>query len=207
MDIMEASPMRPTEDFRQDGIFLVAALFQAGERVNYVTDWRRDVRGKVSPQGRGSSVERNCLLSRWRKQPVTGSEAGGWLRMNPMDGNGVGDANVTAFRFALLEFDDLPIELQLSFVAKLPLPVAAILTSGGRSIHTWLRVDAPSADEYRAITHKLAAYLWRFGACQGNKSLSRLSRLPGVVRTLGAGQDNRQRVIYVNPAPETRAIL
>lgn len=207
MDVMEASPIRPAENFQGDATLLVAALFQPGEGVNFVTDWTRNERGKVNPKGYGVTVERDRLLGLWRQTPPAGSEAGGWLRMNPMDGKGVGDANVTAFRFALLEFDDLPLDLQLSFVAKLALPVTAILTSGGRSIHTWLRVDAPSVDEYRAITHKLASCLWRFGACQGNKSLSRLSRLPGVVRKLGAGEDNRQRVLYLNPSPGRKAIL
>ena len=206
-DLVLASPLVPPEDFRRHAACLVGALFQPGERVNFVTDWSRNDRGKVNPKGYGVTLDRDALLAQWQRCPVVGSEAGGWLRMNPMDGQGVGDANVTACRFALVEFDDLPLDLQLSFVCKLPLPVAVILTSCGRSIHTWLKVDAPDADEYRAITHKLASLLWKYGACQGNKSLSRLSRLPGVCRKLGGGDDNRQRLLYLNPTPERRAIL
>jgi len=41
--------------------------------------------------------------------------------MNPVDGEGVDDANVTAFRFALLEWDGIPLDLQMSFLARVPL--------------------------------------------------------------------------------------
>ena len=170
----------PSVDFRGDARCLVSALFQPGDRVNYVTEWTRNARGKINPKGDGVTLERDALLALWARQPVIGSEPGGWLRLNPIDGKGVGDANVTACRFALVEFDDLPLALQLSFVAKLPLPVAAFLTSGGRSIHTWLKVDAPDASEYRATTHKLAAMLWKYGACQGNKSLTLWTRFEAV---------------------------
>ena len=60
-----------------------------------------------------------------------------------------------AFRFALLESDKLPLELQLSLFARLPVPVAAVLGSGGRSVHAWVKVDAQNIDEYRSTVARM----------------------------------------------------
>jgi len=127
--------------------------------------------------------------------------------MNPVDGAGVTDSNVTAYRFALVECDSSPLDLQLSFFAKLALPVAAILASGGRSLHAWVKVDAQTAAEYQATVARLLALLARFGVDGKNKNPSRLSRLPGVMRTIGATGDGRQRLLYLNPAPQQKPIL
>jgi hypothetical protein len=69
--------------------------------------------------------------------------------MNPLDGHGCQDVNVTAYRFALIECDQIPRPLQLSLLARLPLPIAAILTSGGRSLHAWVKVNAAAHVENR----------------------------------------------------------
>jgi regulatory protein RepA len=130
------------------------------------------------------------------------SEAGGWLRMNPLDGLGVADANVTAFRFALIECDGIPFELQMPLLAKLPLPIAVILGSGGRSLHAWVKIDASNADEFRRDVARMLALLAKLGV-----DTARLSRLPGVVRRIGADGDGRQRLFYLNPQPKQKAIL
>jgi hypothetical protein len=127
--------------------------------------------------------------------------------MNPVDGCGVADVNVTAFRFALVESDTLPLELQLPLFARLPLPVAAVIGSGGRSVHAWVKVDARDADEYRATVAQMLALLARFGVDGKNKNPSRLSRLPGARREIGAAGDGVQRLLYLNPKPEGRSIL
>jgi hypothetical protein len=131
--------------------------------------------------------------------------SGAWLRQNPVDGQGVADANVTAFRFALIESDILPLDLQLSLLAKVPLPIAAILTSGGASLHAWVQVDATDADDYRKTVSKMLEILAKFGVDGKNKNPSRLSRLPGAMRHIGAnGEDGRQRLLYLNPDPQVQ---
>ena len=127
--------------------------------------------------------------------------------MNPMDGQGVEDANVTAFRFALLESDKLPVELQLSLFAKLPLPITAVLGSGGRSLHAWVKADAGDVVEYRATVARMLELLAKFGIDGKNKNPSRLSRLPGARREIGAAGDGIQRLLYLNPVPGGRGIL
>ena len=126
--------------------------------------------------------------------------------MNPLDGQGVADVNVTAFRFALIECDAIPFELQLPLLAKLPLPVAAILTSGGRSVHAWVRMDAERG-RIPANVSRMLALLAKFGVDGKNKNPARLSRLPGVVRQTGAHGDGQQRLFYLNPQPKQKAIL
>ncbi len=210
-DLCEASPITMAGDPQFDGALLVGALYRPGELVNFVTEFKSETDAaenvKARPVGKGRTAERDSVVAEWEQRGVEGSEAGGWLRMNPTDGKGIADANVTAFRFALLESDTLPMELQLSLFAKLPLPIAAILSSGGRSVHAWVKVDARDAGEYRATVAQMLALLARFGVDGKNKNPSRLSRLPGARREIGAAGDGVQRLLYLNPKPDGRSIL
>jgi hypothetical protein len=205
-DLWEASPVRPDDDWTRDGITLLENLYAPGEAVNFVVQYQIDSRGKAIPGDSGETVERNALIDRWRGG-MPHSEAGGWFRMNPLDGQGIGDANVTAFRFALLECDAVPIALQLPLLAKLPLPIAAILSSGGKSLHAWVRVEAASLAEYTTTVRRMLDLLTKFGIDGKNKNPSRLSRLPGVVRTIGAAGDGRQRLLFLNPNATQKPIL
>jgi len=205
-DLWEASPIRPPDNWQTDATVLVSALYRPGEQVNVVTEYlEKD--GKARPVGNGQTLERDALIAHWRGAGLPRSDAGGWLRMNPVDGHGIGDANITAFRFALLECDCVPLDLQLSLFAHLSLPVACILTSGGKSAHSWIKVDAPDLDEYRRIVARMLALLAKFGVDGKNRNPSRLSRLPGVQRTIGAEGDGRQRLFYLDSDPVQRRIL
>ena len=210
-DLAQASPVAVDAEARLQGALLAGALYQPGELVNFVTEFKTETDRagtvKARPMGRGRTVERDALVAEWTARGVDSGEAGGWLRMNPLDGNGVGDANVTAFRFALLESDLIPLELQLSLFAKLPLPIAAILRSGGRSVHAWVRLDARDAADYRTTVPRMLEILAKFGMDGKNRNPSRLSRLPGARRAIGAAGDGVQSLLYLNPEPEQRSIL
>jgi hypothetical protein len=210
VDLWEASPIRPPAAWRLDAVCLLEFLFRPGELVNFVTTHtvatRPDGAMKANPQGVGETVERNALIACWQ-YAMPESPAGGWLRMNPLDGHGCQDANVAAYRFALIECDEIPRPLQLSLLARLPLPIAAILTSGGRSLHAWVKVDAPDLDTYRATVARMLALLARFGVDTRNKNPSRLSRLPGTRRAIGGEADGLQRLLYLNPQPTQKPIL
>lgn len=210
-ELGEASPIRIDGEARYDGALIVGALYQPQEQINFVTEFdtaaNRDGQIKAKPKGRGLTLERDALVARFQRDGTDASEAGAWLRMNPVDGRGIADANVTAFRFALLESDTLPAELQLSLFARLPLPVAAILSSGGRSYHAWVRMDARDAADYRRMVSGLIELVSKFGVDGKNKNPSRLSRLPGAKRVIGAVGDGVQRLLYLNREPEQRRIL
>jgi hypothetical protein len=107
----------------------------------------------------------------------------------------------------LVEVDHVPIELQLSLYAKLHLPIAAIVLSGGRSAHAWVKLDASTLVEFQQEAGKLLRLVARFGIDQQNKNASRMSRFPGGQRVIGASGDGLQRLIYLNPNPTPKSIL
>jgi hypothetical protein len=210
-DLFDASMIKPPENPKFDGLLLIEALYAPGEMVNFVTEYleatEKNGEVKARPIGKGLTLERNVLVDRFRVSGSDSGKAGAWLRMNPLDGKGIADSNVTSFRFALLESDKLPLELQLSLFAKLPIPIVAILGSGSRSVHAWVKVNAPDVDEYRSTVARMLQLLAKFGVDGKNKNPSRLSRLPGARREIGAAEDGMQRLLYLNPNPKGGAIF
>ncbi len=211
-DLRAASPcklppiIRPGgEHWHRQGSYLLSQLFEQHEFANLVTE-AIVADGKARPGNGGVTLDQNEWQGRLM-EPLPPRPGGAWLRMNSLDGQGIGDANVTAHRFALVEIDCIPIDTQLALFAKLALPISALIHSAGKSIHAWVRVEAANADEYRAAVAKLLALLARFGVDGKNKNPSRLSRLPGVTRTIGATGDGLQDLLFLNPYPEQKAIL
>ena len=181
---------------------IIMELFGPTDLVNIVSDSKQNEKGKWHPVGYGETLPRNEWLKRLVEDPLPSSPGGCWFRMNPMDGGGIADKHVTAFRYALLEFDDIPLELQLLLFAKLPLPIVAIIHSGGRSYHAWIPINASSLDAYNDAVAGLYDRMNRFGVDRNNKNASRMSRLPGVYRG-----DQQQRLVYLNPEPSAKGIL
>lgn len=216
-DLWHASPWRPLEDWRFDSIMLFAALYGKDERVNIVTEHTQtqqaDGSQKANPARAGVTRTRDEWMTWIRDNGTPQSEAGAWIRLNPVkqtgsgSGGAVTDNDVTAFRFCLLESDDVPAELQLSLWTSLPLPVAAIIDSAGRSVHAWVRVDCTSGEEYRVKVARIYSLLARFGLCSNNKNPSRMSRLPGAVRKLGKVGVGEQRLLYLDDAPHENPIF
>jgi len=210
-DIWHVSPWRPLEDWRLDGLMLFSALYDKEDSINIVTDFtieqQKDGKQKANPHGAGKTLLRNDWMRSIRDHSTQQSEAGAWIRPNPVKQRGSGkggafcDADVASYRFCILESDDLPLDLQLSVWASLPLPIAAIIDSGGRSFHAWVLVNCATAEEYEAKVSRIYALLARFGLCQSNKNPSRLSRLPGAQREIGRGKGGGQKLLYLNPEP------
>ena len=86
---------------------------------------------------------------------VFGTKLGLFLRINPMAKGGAKNEDVTAFRHVLVEFDrdetgkPIPKEEQYHAVVASGMPVAALIDSGNKSLHAWVRVDAPDEKEYK----------------------------------------------------------
>jgi hypothetical protein len=216
-DLWHVSPWRPLEDWRFDSLMWFAALYDKSERINVVTDYAAEAKAdgsrKANPQGAGKILFRDEWMRSIREHGTPQSDAGAWIRPNPVKKNGSGkdgavrDADVVTYRFCLLESDELPVEIQLSLWARLPLPIAALITTGGRSIHAWVMLTCETEWEYRAIVNRIYKRLTRFGLCQSNKNPSRLSRLPGTQREIGKCGDGRQRLLYLNPEPSEAPIF
>jgi hypothetical protein len=212
-DLWHVSPWRPLEDWNLDSMMLLAALYGKAEYINVVTDFTIDEGGKANPRGTGRILLRDDWLRILRDRGTPQSKAGAWIRPNPVKERGSGkdgaitDADVTSYRLALIESDLLPVELQLSLWARLPLPIAAIIASGGRGPHAWVKVDCADAEEYQAKVERIYSLLTRFGICPSNKNPSRLSRMPGAQRAIGAHADGRQRLLYLNDEPTEAPIF
>ena len=119
------------------------------------------------------------------------------------------DSAVAAYRFALIEFDEMSREHQVCFwssvVANKLLPVAALIDSGGKSIHGWIRVDLPDHQawdrEVRSCMYdRHTGIMTRMGADPACKNPARLSRLPGHFRR---EKGRYQRLLYLDPDART----
>lgn len=92
---------------------------------------------------------------------------------------------VTSFRFLVLESDKADLRDWLGFLAQVPLRIAAIYTSGGRSVHTLVRLDCRSRTEYEAEKAAMAPFLAGvriFGVDPGPMQPLAPTRLPGCWR-------------------------
>lgn len=178
------------------------ALFEPDEYVAYVTesfmaaDRRRPAKG-CWDRTAGQLIEEldTCGGDVGKVMGDCDPEIGAWICFNPVDGTGRKDANVTSYRYALVECDNMEPGKQLAAIHQMELPCAALVYSGGKSIHAIVRVNAPDYAEYRKRVDYLYATCQKNGLTldQQNRNPSRLSRMPGILR---AGQ--KQALLETN---------
>ena len=190
-------------------------LFHPEDIVSYETESARDRDGKMKPCGKGSYTrtagELVFLLETTKDLArVIGpwnEEGGAWIRFNPMNGQGVRNSDVAAYRYALVESDEIPPEEQEKKLRELGIPIRVLVHSGGKSLHAIVPVFAKNEDEYRekvtALYEKLEAN--GYPVDRQNKNPSRLSRMPGVTRN-----GKRQYIVAENlnnrPVTEEEAV-
>ena len=139
---------------------------------------------------------------------------GVWYLVNPVDGqthpnprqdnkpSRRSEESVTSWRYLVLESDVAGPEEWLSCLVQLPIQISAIYTSGGKSIHALVRVDAKSKQEWDAMKDRIKQIMVPLGADQAAMTGVRLSRLPGAFRGL-----NKQELLYLNPIPTSKPII
>jgi hypothetical protein len=200
---------------------LLKAEYSLADLLNVVTEFKLATDGKPTPYGAG--VTRSVY--QWRRwidaNGVPESDAGCKYRINPVrpanlkidvpfkDWCGSGyagffmDVDIERCVYVMVESDLLPMDIQLSVLAKLPIPISSILDTAGRSYHAKVRLTG-GVSEGRELLQRL--YILGFDA--ENSSPSRLGRMPGSVRKLGARDPSgtMQRLIYLNPEPEGKPI-
>jgi RecA-family ATPase len=141
---------------------------------------------------------------------VFGTKLGLFLRINPMIQNGATNEEVTAFRHVLVEFDrdesgnTIPKEEQYHAVASSGMPVAALIDSGNKSLHAWIRVDAPDAAEYKRRVAIIWDWFSGINLDKQNRNPSRLSRCPDGWRTVD-GEVRRQLLLATGFGAESWA--
>lgn len=181
----------PLEQRKRDILTYLTTLFEPEEYVGYVVNTFTLPDGKQSPtMGNYSRTVQQIIdgiNGTTQLENVFGSfnkEMGAWIRFNPIDGKGVKNDNVTAFRYMLLESDNMSLGKQKAILEQLELPIAAMVFSGGKSIHAIVKVDAYSYEEYRKRVDFIYSIAQKngFKPDKKNRNPSRLSRMPGVMR-------------------------
>ena len=182
----------PAADMRE----YLSLLFQPDEHVCYC-----DRLTKIEPK-EGSSqkprwIPRQSVRSRTAGQLIEAlrggienasicgeSEGGAYIRFNPVDGEGEGNANITRRHYCLVESDTDSPEKQYSLYKALNLPIAVLVHSGNKSLHAIVRVDAESRHQYQERVNFLYDFCKKNGLHidTQDKNESRYSRLPGVKR-------------------------
>ena len=169
----------------------LSAIYDTDDHVSYCTKSYQTEDGKWHPQERNYDRTAGRLLGELGKAKRIedvfmdyNHECGAWITANPVDGVGGSDANVTAFRYALIESDTQDVNVQYSLMMELKLPIAALVHSGNKSIHAIVHVDAADKREYRDRVLKLIDICRKNGleVDKSAKNASRLSRMPGFWR-------------------------
>jgi len=185
---------------------LICTLYAPNEKLNIVCRFTQNGE-KANPQGSGKLLDAAGWMDYLEAHSVPQSAAGAWMRPNPCnEGTGadgaITDADIASYRFLLVENDRLDMASQLAFLDCSNLAIAAIILSGGSSAHAWVKLDAKSREDYAEKAKEILTALEPFGFDQANKNPSRLSRLAGAKRTIGAKGDGLQSLVYLDPQVE-----
>lgn len=141
---------------------------------------------------------------------------GVWYLAQPVDGKSYpnprregrlsrrAEESVMSWRYMVLESDEAPLRLWLGALARLPLRISAIYTSGGRSVHALVRVDCPTKPAWDQEKRDMKPGLVMLGADPGAMSAVRLTRLPGCWRREKRAM---QKLLYIQPDPKLRALV
>ena len=120
-------------------------------------------------------------------------KGGIFVGINPMTALGSKDEHVTKYRHVLVEFDHIPsLEEQWNLINEAKLPCTAVISSGNKSLHAWVKVDAKNRAEFDQRMKMLCDHL-EDHIDSANKNSSRLSRLPNSMRF-----DSRQELLALN---------
>ena len=91
--------------------------------------------------------------------------------------------------------------LWLGFLAMLPLPIKAIYSSGGKSIHALVSVPQPTKERFDAMKRMIGPLFSKLGADAAAMKAVQLTRLPGVMRGT-----RMQQLFYLDPSPEAGGV-
>jgi len=169
-------------------------------RALYAPDEFLFIGGNKEPGTLGGNVR---TVREWLEFLEAGGTPGAHFIINPLTGcKGTttdrkpsyrADSCVAAWRYALIEFDGIPKWQQAAFWLSRKLPVAAIIDSGGKSLHGLLEMGCNDADQWRREVKPLyTGLLKELGADPACSNPARMSRTPGVRRG-----DSWQRLVWL----------
>lgn len=188
----------------------LSALYAPGERALVFTDFRSQGDFLWKPGAGGFRLGRHRDVAAVPSRLPSGGANGVWFLIQPVtgdwtiqpghDGARYGrrhGACVTSWRYLLLESDNAPESVWLRCLVQLPLRIVALYTSGGRSVHALVRIDALSKTDYDENRDVVRSVLPILGADPAATTGVRLSRLPGCRRG-----NQLQRLVWLDPEPE-----
>jgi hypothetical protein len=202
--ISERSPVRAET---QDSASVLRRLYRRGSGERVILFNVMESQGQFVWEADKSDVTHNHHLP-------TGDDDGVWFLPQPVDGefhpnpraedklSRRSEESVTAWRYAVLESDKADADDWLRCLVQVPLRIACICESGGRSIHALVRVDAASKQDWDNLMGAIKPLLITLGADRGALSAVRLSRLPQAKRG-----ERVQRLLYLNAEPSGLPIL
>jgi hypothetical protein len=213
-DLKARSPIRPHT--RTPASFL-HALYRPGEKVIVFDVFISQGVEILTREGDLETYDATCLDSLRKPKPGNGA----WFLANPVDGKWIflerlitdrnpqgrtrrAEENLTAFRYLVVESDKADPILWLAALVQLPLPIAAVYSSGGKSIHALVRIDARDKQHFLELKAKVARPLVMLGADDGAMTAVRLTRLPQCYR---AEKDRWQELYFLNPNPTPAPIF
>ena len=166
-------------------------LFKEGETIALVLD--------TGNFGHATSLDRASLIRKMDAGVLENNKVNGaCIGLNPIKGKERGTDECAAFRHLLVEFDKFSLEQQWAILRATNLPISAVIFSGNKSLHAWVRLDAETKEDFDAKVKRVFAFDLLRGADQKTKSAAGLARLAGVSRG-----DKVQKVIALNIGAES----
>ena len=184
----------------------LARLYEPGEKL-FVTTKLRSKEGYILEAGSREALETLRRIS------IENSE-GVWYLPNPITGQRMKNQNgglsyrcgaaVSSFKYIAFESDTVRPDDWLKFIVTLPIPIAAIFETGGKSVHTLVKVMASTLEEWKKCAEILKEKLKPYGADPAMFQIQQTCRLPGCLR---GSTGKEQRLLYLNPDPSYTSIL
>jgi hypothetical protein len=171
-------------------------LYRPNEKVLIFTENHHTKPDAIWPVG--PIPERGAHGVLYLAQPVDGE----W-HPNPRQGTMScrSEEAVTRWPYFVIESDRANLKQWLAAIVQFPLRIAAIYSSGGRSVHALVRIDARVKSEWDREREAMKNALVVLGACPGAMTAVRLTRLPGCWRGRAL-----QKLLYLNPEAPMRPI-
>lgn len=161
----------------------------------------------IEQQSQGRTVWNKSLPDAAVSAAVTNNTEGAWIMVNPVTGayksierlgkrSRRAEENLVAYEYVLIESDSVDMELWLRVLTKLDLPIVSVTTSGSKSAHALVRVNAKDRADYLEKAAEIADLVVPLGADPAAMSAVRLTRVPGCVRK---DTGKAQELIWFNP--------
>lgn len=196
-----AQPVELPEPFEEGFRAILMTAFEEGEGVCVGGTFENED-GEYKPEI-GVTLPRERWLelldgAGGKYTKLMSSKHGHFLRVNPMRIDPKGNSrntneDVTDYRHVLVEFDTdasgntIPKERQMGAFLASGLPITAVLDSGNKSLHAWVRVDAADKAEYEERVLEVYSLFGSEEFDTQNHNPNRYSRCPDGLRLLTDG--------------------